>query len=139
LLDFRKAFGMDSSREYDRFSIWLIRARLGEAEAATTELQSYLPGRATRKPDNWPGKVGRFLAGQLPEPDFLAAAKNSDSKREAGQLCEAYFYAGSKRLLAGDKATAEEYFQKSIATGQRSAWVYSSAAAELKLLKTPRN
>jgi tetratricopeptide (TPR) repeat protein len=46
LFDFRKAVELGSSNNYARFWLWLIRARLGETEAATTELQTYLAGRA---------------------------------------------------------------------------------------------
>jgi lipoprotein NlpI len=113
----------------------LSRARLGEADAATTELREYLSGRTYGKTEEWTSRIGHFLAGQLAEPEFLAAAKDADPKKEAGQLCEAYFYAGTKRLLAGDKATATEYFQKSIATEMKGYYEYASAAAELKFLK----
>jgi lipoprotein NlpI len=135
LVDFRKELEFDSTNDYTRFRVWLIRARQGETEAATAELQKYLSGRASGKPDDWAAKVGHFLTGQLSEPEFLAAAKNADSKKEAGQLCEAYFYAGSKHLFAGDKAAATDYFEKCIATEQKDYFEYASAVAELKFLK----
>jgi lipoprotein NlpI len=133
LADFRKVLELDDSvKDYACFRIWLIRARSGEADAASAELQTYLDSRASGKQDDWESKIGRFLNGQIAEPEFLAAAKNADSRTEAGQLCQAYFYAGSKRLFTGDKATATDYFQKSIATDQKDYTEYSSAAAELK-------
>jgi lipoprotein NlpI len=133
LADFRKVLELDDSvKDYACFRIWLIRARSGEADAASAELQTYLDSRASGKQDDWESKIGRFLNGQIAEPEFLAAAKNADSRTEAGQLCQAYFYAGSKRLFTGDKATAADYFQKSIATDQKDYTEYSSAAAELK-------
>jgi len=135
LFDFRKAAELDSSNDYARFWVWLIRARLGERESATTELQTYLAGRANGKLDDWASKIGHFLAGQLAEPELLAAAKNADQKKEAGQLCEAYFYAGSKHLFAGDKSVAEDYFEKSIATDYKAYLEYASAVAELKSLE----
>ena len=139
LADFRDAIKLDSARDYARFWIWLIRARLGEAESATKELQKYLTGRTIGKPGDWESKVGRFLTGELAEPEFLAAAKNADPRMEVGQLCEAYFYVGSKHLFAGDKATATDYFQKSIATDKKTCMEYFSAVAELKFLKAQKN
>ena len=130
LADFR----MLNSNDYVSFRIWLIRTRLGEADAATKELLAYLDSRTIGKPDDWPSQIGHFLAGQLAEPDFLAAAKNADPKTESGQLCEAYFYAGSKHLFAGDKTAARDLFTKCVATGQNDLDEYDSAAAELKLL-----
>jgi lipoprotein NlpI len=135
LVDFRKAVELASTNDYAWFRVWLSRVTLGEADAATTELQKYLSGRVYGKTKEWTSKIGQFLAGQLAEADFLAAAKNTDPRTEAGQLCEAYFYAGSKRLLAGDKAVATDYFQKSIATDQKHYFEYASAVAELKFLK----
>jgi lipoprotein NlpI len=135
LADFKKVVEFDPSSDYAHFRIWLIRTRLGQAEASV-ELQSYLTGRTKGKPDDWASQVGRFLSGQLTEPDFLVAAKNANTQTQAGQrLCEAYFYAGSKHLFADDKETAADYFQKSVATGRKSCTEYQSALAELKLLK----
>jgi tetratricopeptide (TPR) repeat protein len=135
LLDFRKAVQLGSSNEYARFWVWLTRARQGETEAATTELQTYLADSANSKVNDWPTKIGLFLAGQLAEPEFLAAANNTDQNKGRGQLCEAYFYAGSKHLFAGDKPVAEDYFRKSIATNHKAYLEYASAVAELKSLK----
>jgi len=138
LADFRKELELDSTNDYARFRVWMTRTRLGETEAATSELQTYLAGRTTGKPDDWASKVGHFLAGQLAEAELLAAAKNADQKKEAGHLCEAYFYAGSKRLFAGDKDAATDYFQKSIATDEKGYMEYTSAVAELNSLKGQR-
>jgi lipoprotein NlpI len=135
LVDFRKAVELNPTNDYAHFRVCISRARLGEEEAATTELQAYLPGRAKGKKEDWASRIGRFLAGQLAEPEFLAAAKNGDPKKEAGETCEAYFYAGEKRLLAGDNATATDYFQRSIATDMKNYYEYASAAAELKFLE----
>jgi len=141
LLDFRQHVELDSSSDisdYPRFRIWLIRARMGESGPATTELQTYLAGRSTGKPKDWPSKIGRFLTGQLAESDFLAAAKNADVKKEAEQLCQAYFYAGSKHLLAGDKSAARDCFEKSVATDRKDFLEYGSAVAELKFLRAEK-
>jgi tetratricopeptide (TPR) repeat protein len=138
LVDFRKEIELDSANDYAHFRVWLIRARLGEEKAATTELQTYLTDRANAKLDDWTSEIGHFLAGQLPEPQLLAAAKNADHMKEAGQLCEAFFYAASKRLFAGENAMATDYFEKAIATDKTDYLEYASAVAELKSLKTQK-
>lgn len=137
--DFRKALECDSSNDYARFRLCLTRAWLGEPAAAATELQTYLAGPANAQPDRWPSKMGLFLAGPLAEPEFLAAARNADPSVEARQLCQAYFYAGSKHLLAGDKSAAMDYFQKSIAAHETSCLEYASAVAASKSLKEQKN
>jgi tetratricopeptide (TPR) repeat protein len=135
LVDFHKVLELDSSlQDHAHFRICLVRTRLGEAGAAIAELQAYLGGRPVSKPDDWAFKIGHFLIDQLTETELLAAAKNADLKTEVEGLCSAYFYAGSKRLFAGDKATAADYFRKSIATGNAIYMEPCSAAAELELL-----
>ena len=139
--DFRKAGELDMATalaDYARISVWRVRARLGEPAAATKELQAYLENRKTGKPGDWPSSIARFLTGQLAEPDFFKAAANADQKVERGQQCEAYFYAGTKWLIAGDKTTAQDYFEKCLATGGKDFTEYSSAAAELKFLRAAK-
>lgn len=141
LVDFRKSCELNSDakiQDYSRCYIWFIRARLGEQDSATKELQTYLDNRKTGTSDDWPPKVARLLTGQLTEPDFFKAAENADKKTDKRQHCEAYFYAGSKRLIEGDKTTATDYFEKCLATGCKEIDEYNSAAAELKSLETSK-
>jgi len=135
MADFRKSCELGSDvQDYSYYRVWLIRARSGEKEAATRELGTYLDNRKTGKPDDWPSKVGRFLVGQLTEPDFLKDAEDANARTYQEQHCEAYFYAGSKRLIEGDKTAATDYFKKCMATGMKDFEEYESAEAELKFL-----
>jgi lipoprotein NlpI len=137
LADFRKFCELDSktSQDYPRFRIWLIRARSGEMGLATAELQNYLQYRKALEPEDWPIKIAYFLTDQLSEPDLFKAAENRDKKRNDDQHCEAWFFAGSKRLIEGDKTTAADYFTKCLATNAKVFQDYKSAAAELKYLQ----
>ena len=81
LADFRKAIELDGSKEYSRFRVWLVRARLGEAGPATEELRIYLANRKTGKPDDWESNIMRFLTGQMTEAAFLDAARLIKMKR----------------------------------------------------------
>ena len=138
LADFRKSCELGSdNQDYSCFRIWLIRARLGEAEAATRELAAYLERRKAQKPDDWPSKVGRFLAGQLSESDFLKAADDPSLQTSKEQHCEAYFYAGSKHLIENDKMAAVDYFKKCLTTNVTDFEEYTSAATELLFLQMP--
>ena len=113
-----------------------MRARLGEQDAATKELQAYLENRKSGVPNDWPLKTCSFLTGQLTEPEFFKAAENLDKQTDDEQHCEAYLVAGTKRLVEGDKNTASDYFKKCLATGCNNFDEYSDATAELKHLKT---
>ncbi len=78
----------------------------------------YVNNRKTGKPDDWRSQIAHFLTGQLAEPALFKAAENANKYIERGQLCEAWFYVGSKRLIDGDKATATDYFNKVPRHGQ---------------------
>jgi len=135
LADFRKAIELDDSLDYSHFRLWLARARVGEIKPATKELRGYLASRKTGRPNDWEATVMRFLSGQISDDTFFKATVNNDKTKEAGQECEAYFYAGSKRLIEGGKTTAAIYFQKCVETGKKDFMEYKSAAAELKFLR----
>ena len=64
--------------------------------------------------EGWGKTRGHFLAGNLSEADFLAAARG-DGKNTSGQLCQAYYYIGMLRLANGDTAGARDFLQKSAA------------------------
>jgi len=134
LADYRKTVELDPSRDYPRFCAWLTRSRLNERDAATEELARYLADRKIGKPDDWPSKIARLLTGDLREADFLKAAESKDPKTDRDQKCEAYFYAGSRRLLEGDKIGAKTLLQKCLDTRVTDLNEYASAAAELKRL-----
>ncbi len=138
LVDSRKAceLNVDAKiQDYSRCYIWLVRARLGEQPAATKELQAYLDNRKSGTASDWAPNIARLLVGQLTEPNFFIAAENLDQQIKKKQYCEAYFFAGSKRLIEGDKTTATDYFKKSMATECKDIDEYNSAAAELKFLE----
>jgi hypothetical protein len=138
LADFRKSCELGSdNQDYSYFRIWLIRARLGEKEAATQEMAAYLEQRKAQKPDDWPSKVGRFLAGQLSESDLLKAADDPNPQTAKEQHCEAYFYAGSKHLIENDRMAAVDYFKKCLTTNVTNFEEYTSANVEMLFLQLP--
>jgi len=137
LEEFRAATATNPQRDYIRFRIFLIRCRLGETEEAGRELDAYVKSLPAAKAQDWATSIGRFLTGNLAEEEFLKQA-TSTAKRPTDvtiQICEAYYYAGMKRLLAGDKSGAGERFQKCLNTGEDNCFEYRSAGAELRALK----
>jgi tetratricopeptide (TPR) repeat protein len=138
LIDFEKSREFNSSDDIVHFRIWLVQARLDEKETATRDLQKYLQSRQNEQLDNWQGKIGSFLTGDLIEGVFLKSAKNADEKAAASQMCQAYFYAGTKHLIEGDKKTAVAQFKKCLATNKIDFGEFWSAAAELKILQSEK-
>jgi lipoprotein NlpI len=115
--DFQKALELkETDHDYPRFFICLIKMENPVLKAgAIQELSDYLPTRPSDA-TAWPLQVGLFLTGKLPESDFLKAADSSDAKQNANHHCEAYFYVGITHEIAGDKAGALPFFQKSVET-----------------------
>ncbi|HXI83278.1 MAG TPA: tetratricopeptide repeat protein [Verrucomicrobiae bacterium] len=122
--------------DYSHIRIWMARSKLGERNEATEELKQYLLRRTVGKPNDWPSTIARFLTGDVSESDFLKAADSGDEKQTRNQRCDAYFYAGTLRLIDGDKSTAADYFNKCLETGAKDHYEYQSAAAEVQFLKS---
>jgi tetratricopeptide (TPR) repeat protein len=133
--DFRKASELGFRDDSLFYYMWLSRSRMGETGAATRELQNYLDSRKSNGSDDWAVAVGNFLAGRLTEAELLKSVGGSENGVDEGRRCEAYFYAGYKRLIGGEKDMAAEYFGKSIATNAREVPEYQCAADELQVLK----
>jgi tetratricopeptide (TPR) repeat protein len=123
-----------SGQDYTRLSIWLIRTRLGETEAASRELSTYLDKRQKTPSSDWFSKVAEHLLGKVSEADLFAAAASPNPKTDSGQHCEAWFYAGMKKLFSGDKKTAANYFHKCLATEQKDFTEFQLAQSELQAL-----
>jgi len=117
---------------YQRFFIWLIRARKGEPAAADQELGAWCGPGKKPKATRWEKNIGAFLLSRMSEADLLGAARRGN---DSGRQCEAWFYAGMKRLFSGDTATARDYFQKCLATDRKDFDEYNLAAAELRFLE----
>jgi lipoprotein NlpI len=83
--------------------LWVARALNGDLDAANAELRAYLTER--KSTDEWGLKRARFLLDEIDEDLFLRK-----TARAPGELCEAYFYSGIKRLLTGDKSGAMDLF-----------------------------
>ncbi len=112
------------------FFLWLTRTQLEQQDAADQELTAYLGLRGG--PKDWHSEIGSFLLGKMSEAELLKAAAAVPSPDKP--LCEAYYYAGMKRLIAGQKIEAADYFRRCLATRQTTTAVYPLAHAEAKKL-----
>ena len=130
LRDYRRSCELSQRNQESRLAIWLIRSRLGEREAANKELAAHFNAES----GSWVAKIEAYLLGNLSEAEFLAAAASPAINTDRGQHCEAWFYAGMKNLLDGNKRAAAEFFKKCLATGQKSIAEYHLAKAELNAL-----
>ncbi len=134
LADFYKVCAMNSPADYGHIRLWLTQARMGQRDAATKDLSLYLTLRPGGVATGWIAKICAFLTGGISEGDFLKAAEEGDQNGSNALKREAFFLAGTVRLIGGDKAAAKDFFAKCVATGAPEDPSYQSAAAELKAL-----
>jgi len=141
MADLKKFCGLfprDSGADSARLYIWLISTEENPKGAADQELSTSLLNDWNSPPEDLTSKIAAFLLGHIHENDLIANAASPDPSREPGQYCKAWYFAGMKRLLAGDTATAIAYFQKCVATGQKDFCEYIFARAELQALGQSR-
>ena len=115
----------DSGHAY--LYIWLIQHQQNKTAEADQELTAYL----AEHPSDWVSKVGEMFLGQINEADLLAVAASPNPKLNQSQHCEAWYFIGMKRLLAGDKVAAADDFRQCLATGQKDLPEYMLADVEL--------
>jgi len=132
-----KAVVSNCPEDDPRFYIWLIKTQIGRADDGNMELGAYLNSLQGVKSKEWQAAIVRFLIGDLPESDFIAQAGINTNRPSAiiDQVSDAYFYAGMKHLLAGDKKGAVGLFQQCLNAGDDNNFGNWSARAELRALK----
>jgi hypothetical protein len=118
---FRRAqTGLSLEREWRvYFALW-VQAIAGRASQPPSEEVNRTLTEQSRAP-GWHGRLAAFAAGTLPEDQLFAAAEN------AGQRCEAHFYAGARKLAQGDTAGARAQFRAAIDTGMVGYFEYAMA------------
>ncbi len=129
--DFQKAYDLNRLSEVRtdtlQLRLWLIKARAGQAADATKALKTYAEKEHRGRKGDWFSQIVAFLAGDLPEDQFVQLAGGKD------QICDAGFYAGVKKVIAKDKAAAKAHFKKAVDSGVNSP-EYWSAMAELEIV-----
>jgi lipoprotein NlpI len=104
ILDLSQAEQLDpKNQDGPEAMLWVTRALNGDVDGANAELRAYLNER--KSTDDWGLKRASFLLNEIDEDVFLRK-----TARGPGELCEAYFYAAIKRLVAGDKSGAMDLF-----------------------------
>lgn len=82
----------------------------------------------------WPAVVAHHLSGCATAEEVLAEIDAADPAKRLDRLCEAYFYLGSARLIAGDQAAAALLYKESIATEVRRFVEYTGTKIDLQRL-----
>ena len=85
----------------------------------------------------WPRAGLAMLIGKLSPDDMLKSLEKKQGDERQMALAEAYFYLGQYYLLAGDRAKAQESFEKTRSLGVINYLEHTSAEFELERLKKP--
>ncbi len=152
LTNFNKAEEI-SSEPFIKNRVTLIRIQLGEQKEVTDEMRRFTNTseyREIKMQSDTRGEplpfsfalIDELLANLISENDFFRSATNSALSQiiQKQDLRMAYYYAGMKRLIAGDKSGAIYFLQKCVDMGQvgypeTGYFEYNSAEMKLNALK----
>jgi tetratricopeptide (TPR) repeat protein len=139
LSDFRSACDRSVTQAcFPRLYIWLILARLGKTGEADIELKTALDADGPHPEEDayrqWYRRAGSFLLGGIDEASFLGEVDVDSEQRTRWIKSQAAFYAGTKRLAAGDRVTATRYFRIASENSSEGTFEATSAAAEMRAL-----
>ena len=117
LADFRhSAESPAGDDEFAHLYIWLVRARLGETEAASRELSAFLQSRPGRANDDWLATAAGFLLGKVARDEMMHAAESMRLKNTAdlyekrARTTQAWYLDGMQKLFAGNEREAARSF-----------------------------
>ena len=124
--DYQAALEIDPYDLYSMLWLYLAETRAGgDGEPA-------LGTRGTAIDDGrWPMVVVSYYLGEASGDDVLAAAALADPVAQRERQCEAYYYLGAGRLIAGDAEGARGLFREALATGVAHFVEYLGARIEL--------
>lgn len=131
----RAASDLEQSLKLDRNSytaLWLYLARKrGEIINAEESLDAET--RASRG-GGWPHAVTLLYMGRTDPASVIAAATDSDPKRQSEQRCEANFYLAQWHLLRAERERALPLLKEAQSGCAREFLEYEGAVAELRRL-----
>jgi lipoprotein NlpI len=131
-IDFKKALKrVTYEPDYIQLYYCLTQHRLKQSDRATAELKAYYEAKQD-DPDPWYTQVVKLILGDITEAEFLASAEAETPKKTSERRCEAYFYAGAMREIAGKPKEARQLYLECARTGVRHFIEYETSRIALK-------
>jgi lipoprotein NlpI len=132
--DFAKAIELSDKETRIYSEMWFV--------ATSGRLHKVIPPAlvaraATEAGGEWPRAGLAMLTGKLSPDDMLKSLEKKQGDERQMALAEAYFYLGQYYLVAGDRAKAQESFEKTRSLGVINFLEHSSAEFELERLRKP--
>jgi lipoprotein NlpI len=82
----------------------------------------------------WQKSLDQFLLGTITESTLLATAEKPDARPVPAKECQAFYFIAEQHLAHNDRPTARTYFQKCLATTQKSRTEYTLSQIEFSHL-----
>lgn len=136
LRDLEHYYRRDTLDPYRVIWLYLVQRQLDPATA-----QQRLRTLTPMVRPGWGQTMLYYLDGQIDANRLLALAEQPWENREGDpanrdeRLCEAYFYIGQQALIAGDDATAANFFRLAVASNIYEFVEHNFALFELRLLE----
>ncbi len=124
--------GNGHGEDYDLLRIWLASSRLGERGEATALLEAHLKNGSGGQIGVWYKSLCAFLLGRSSVDELIRAADDPEFKKANERRCEAYFLAGSVRIIEGDIKEGMRLLRQCLATMVTDFTEYASARSELE-------
>ena len=131
---FRQVAPDVANADYALLWIWVIRCQQDQKSSADRELSDALKMNWNAQPGDLVSLDARFLLGETDEDHYFASPAFADKSEGPARLCEAWYYAGIKRLLSGNKQGAAAAFHACVATAKTDDFEYTLAQGELNAL-----
>jgi tetratricopeptide (TPR) repeat protein len=132
LADYQQSITLNKqNKDVDYFCIWAAQNLQGKKTDADAQLSSEM-ANSLGDDWNWHANIANFLLGQIDETALMKAATLPDAGKTG--LCQAWYYAGMKQLLAGNKSAAADDFKKCLTTDPKDERATFFAQVELKAL-----
>ncbi|GAB4137524.1 MAG: hypothetical protein Tsb009_05110 [Planctomycetaceae bacterium] len=127
---FQQALSLNANQRHLNPWRFLAIERSQNQAAAIEKFKSSL----SKPPANrdWIDHLIGYLAGKTTEKELLESINTKDNSQKTAQLCEVHFFVGLRNSANGQKAAAQQSFQKSLATKQTHLSAYQGSKLALK-------
>ncbi len=104
---------------------YLAMMQLGQRPQADTKFAAVIGLPANKR--EWGDTLLVYLADRLSEADLRKAINRQDPKAGDAQACEAEFFVGHRKLLAGQRDVANVHFQRALTSKSTQLSAYRGA------------
>ena len=122
LADLEAALTKYKGHAYVSAMLWVVARDTGNEKRADEAIRE---AAAKAEPENWYGRITRYLMGDLSQDEFLDYATDDNLR------CEAYYFIGEKTRLTSDFQKARSWFEKCVALDNERYWEHK--LSELRL------